>query len=143
MKGFSVRLLIACVALTAAAGCSKLDEAVTGPVERVGIGVNKQAYTAGETVAVTLINSRTQALTYNFCSWSLQKGSGTTWTQVATEPPGCVDQAQTLAPNASATTTVALPTTLGGGTYRIYYPNVNAATDAERASATFLVRAVE
>lgn len=144
MKGSIVRGLIAVTSAAVLAACASNNETLP-QVDRVTLSVDQSAYTAGGTVTVTITNNTSAQVGYNLCVREIQKQSGSTWTTVDTQPQPntCDDKLSTLGPNLQTTTTVTLPTSLTGGTYRVYFPNLGTGSlpTAQKATTGFIVRA--
>ena len=146
MKGTIVRGVMIAAAAAALAGCSSASETLP-KLDQVNLSVDRSSYTTGMAVTVTIVNNTAHDVGYNLCVREIQKQSGGTYTTVVTqpEPNTCDDQLSTLGPNLVTTTTVDLPTSLTGGSYRVYFPNLGTSSAlpmAQKVTPAFVVRSV-
>jgi len=111
--------LAACAPLTStppaeAPAGTPAESAATSPVGGVHFAAER---VSPEVIRLSLDNGASQSIGYNLCSSSLERRTGSTWSNVPTGEV-CTMQQLTLNPGADATFQKDLPANLGAGEYR-------------------------
>ena len=122
-----VRRALAVLAAVTLAAC---DSATSGSL-RLDITPDKPQYTPGTTVLLTIRNLGDEPVNFSFCGREIQRETATGWVTVSAELVSCTRIGLVLAPGASATGHVELPTDLPAGRYRVYLPLVGGPADDE------------
>ena len=106
--------------------------AATDSTAAIELRTDRASYRAGDNATLTIVNHGTREWTFNPCTRTVERESGTTW-QVVPEGRMCTMEAWVLGPNETRTAPTSFDGSLEAGRYRLVIAFASAGPSAGRS----------